>query len=161
MTEWAAAAGPPRAKRHGFGPARREAGDALATVCHSFRPGRRVRPARASAAGEQPYWHKYSMYGAIAEAGVNAVELASLGFPSYPRILDRGQEIRRPLVHRRTFLKPYRFCRHGHGVIDRFRHIVLEHDLSPDDVDEVQISIAPYALLERIVEAPGPTTRAR
>jgi 2-methylcitrate dehydratase PrpD len=125
--------------------------------------------------GQPAIWHKYAMYGAIAEAGYNAVLLAEQGFKGDPDILDGDSGYWRslgattvdvsalttnlgtgPWAIAETSIKPYPFCRHGHRALDLFRQIVLDNGLRPDDVDEVVVVIPPYETLQRIVENDWP-----
>jgi 2-methylcitrate dehydratase PrpD len=107
-------------------------------------------------------WHKYAMYGAIAEAGVNAALLARGGFVGGSGVLDRGSGFWRAfgaadfdwdtfyadLGHRwyiaETSIKPYPFCRYGNAALDLFGAVMKENGLAPTDVDEVVVTVAPY-----------------
>jgi 2-methylcitrate dehydratase PrpD len=125
--------------------------------------------------GQPAIWHKYAMYGAIAEAGYNAALLAERGFKGDPSILDSDSGYWRSLgattfepavltaglgtarwAIEETSIKPYPFCRHGHRALDLFDQIVRDHHLGPDDVDEVVVVIPPYETLQRIVENAWP-----
>jgi 2-methylcitrate dehydratase PrpD len=125
--------------------------------------------------GEPAIWHKYAMYGAIAEAGYNAALLAERGFKGDPAILDADSGYWRslgattfepdaltaglgtgPWAIAETSIKPYPFCRHGHRALDLFQQIVRTYGLSPDDVDDVVVVIPPYETLQRIVENAWP-----
>ena len=125
--------------------------------------------------GQPAIWHKYAMYGAIAEAGYNAALLAEQGFQGDPKILDAdsgywrsfgatsydGSTLTRGLGNDdwaivETALKPYPFCRHGHRALDLFREIVVTRGLGPDEIDEVLVVIPPYETLQRIVENAWP-----
>jgi 2-methylcitrate dehydratase PrpD len=125
--------------------------------------------------GQPAIWHKYAMYGAIAEAGYNAALFAEAGFRGDPNVLDEesgywrsfGATAVNPaaLTHdlgggrwaiAHTSIKPYPFCRHGHRALDLFLEIVTANDLGPDDIDEVTVVIPPYETLQRIVENDWP-----
>jgi 2-methylcitrate dehydratase PrpD len=125
--------------------------------------------------GQPAIWHKYAMYGAIAEAGYNAALLAEQGFKGDPNILDADSGYWRslgattfdpsaltndlgtgPWAIAETSIKPYPFCRHGHRALDLFREIVMTNGLGREDVDEVVVVIPPYETLQRIVENDWP-----
>jgi 2-methylcitrate dehydratase PrpD len=109
------------------------------------------------------------MYGAIAEAGVNAVLLAGAGFQAERRILDRDSGFwlsfgaldfdegvlvaelgERWFVHE-TRHKLYPSVRYANAAIELFHGIVSEHGLSPGDVEEVTIVIPEFPRLARVI----------
>lgn len=125
--------------------------------------------------GQPAIWHKYAMYGAIAEAGYNAALLAEQGFKSDPYVLDADSGYWRSFgatsvdvdaltrdlgagswAIADTSIKPYPFCRHGHRALDLFQQIVLANDLGPADIDDIVVVIPPYETLQRIVENAWP-----
>jgi 2-methylcitrate dehydratase PrpD len=113
-------------------------------------------------------WHKYAMYGSIAQAGVDAALLAHAGFKTGTPFLDQGSEFWRAFgahgfdrdvlegdLGRRwyieeTSIKPYPFCRYGNPVIDLFSSIMQTSELRADDVDEVVVTIVPYDWLRNL-----------
>jgi 2-methylcitrate dehydratase PrpD len=119
-------------------------------------------------------WHKYAMYGSIAEAGVDAAVLAHAGFRTGTPFLDRGSEFWRAFgahgfdwdvieadVGRRwyiaeTSIKPYPFCRYGNPMIDLFTSIMDGNALRASDVDEVVVTIVPYDWLRNLFPAGPP-----
>lgn len=130
---------------------------------------RRANAPFFSRPGVQPNWHKYAMYGAIAEAGVNGVLLAQRGFLADRHILDDDSEFQlafgartvdRPFLLDRlgvrwfideTSIKPWPFCRYGHSALDLFSDLVRGHGLSPEDIRAIEVEIPRFGPLEAIV----------
>lgn len=117
-------------------------------------------------------WHKYAMYGAIAEAGVNAAILAQAGFLADNGALDPANEPFRAFgadhwfperitaeLGRRWFIeetsiKAYPFCRYAAGALDLFKSIVDDEDLRPQDIERINVTVAPFEALKMIIDRP-------
>jgi 2-methylcitrate dehydratase PrpD len=113
-------------------------------------------------------WHKYQMSGAMAEAGVNAALLTSYGWVAQEDVLDEGDDFWRSYavpacdwdalyggLGERWYvsecsIKPYPFCRFGHGALDVMTDIVRKHGLRGDDVEDILLRIAPHELSETL-----------
>jgi 2-methylcitrate dehydratase PrpD len=137
-------------------------------IAHVSMPAHGV--ATAFKGSSQP-WHKYAMYAAIAEAGVNAALLARRGFVADARIFDEGTEFYRSMnaesSDRRTILaglgedwaveqtalKPWPFCRYSHGTLDAFASLVAERDLKPDEVEGITVTVPPYNFIAMIASS--------
>ncbi|MBI2868164.1 MAG: MmgE/PrpD family protein [Chloroflexi bacterium] len=111
---------------------------------------------------------KYTMYGPIAEAGVNAALLAGQGFTGDYRILDPDHEfwkgmgaltfdwdfVLRALRQRwfitETSFKTYPVGRQANIPIDLFYKIVHEHGLTAGEIEQVIVRVPPSALIRHI-----------
>jgi 2-methylcitrate dehydratase PrpD len=107
---------------------------------------------------------KYGLFGPMAEIGVTAALLAQKGFQSDTRVLDGERGFWRMTGSRtcdwdvmlsdlgdkwyltQTSFKPYPACRYINGVLDLFLSLVVEHQLTPDDIDEVRAGVAPIVV---------------
>jgi 2-methylcitrate dehydratase PrpD len=115
-------------------------------------------------------WHKYAVYGSIAEAGVQAALLARAGLQSDPTLLQRGSEFwrafgapsfdwdavdadlgRRWLITE-TAIKPYPFCRYGHTALDLLGRLMQENGLTAEDVDELELTMVPFAPMQALMD---------
>jgi 2-methylcitrate dehydratase PrpD len=130
---------------------------------------RRANGPLFSRPGTQLNWHKYAMYGAIAEAGVHACLLAARGFRADRTILDDEsnfwmsfgatgcdrafllRDLGSRLFISETSIKPWPFCRYGHSALDMFAEIVTGHDLTSDEIEEIEVRIPPFDVLQAIV----------
>lgn len=125
---------------------------------------------RMLAPGRPASWHKSQMGGAMAEAGINAALLASLGWVAQDDVLDEGSEFWRsfavpgcdwPTIFDNlgehwyiadTSIKPYPFCRFGHAALDIIADLVARHGISADDVENVKMLVAPTELSEMLAK---------
>lgn len=116
---------------------------------------------------------KYTMYGEIADASVNAVLLASQGFTGNHRVLDRDQEFWKGLgapscnwefmlkdLHRRWFItetsfKPYPFGRQANIPIDLFLRIIHREKLSAGEIEKVIIRMPPSSVTKELSQRVG------
>jgi 2-methylcitrate dehydratase PrpD len=121
------------------------------------------------------HWHKYAMYGAVAEAGVNAALLAKEGFLADDKALDRDGTSYRAFgaskwdpdllveglgsrwLIAETSIKRYPFCRYAAGAIDLFDRIVRDEDLVAADIEEVVVTVPPFKFLQFIADMPLPS----
>jgi 2-methylcitrate dehydratase PrpD len=115
-------------------------------------------------------WRKYAMYGTIAEVGVTAALLAKDGFVADAGALDEGSDYHvafaAPFSDRRFLLddlgtrwyitedsiKPYPFCRFGHGALDLFGQIVDEQHIDADAIERVKLTAPPFAMMRILSE---------
>jgi 2-methylcitrate dehydratase PrpD len=129
--------------------------------------------------GQSQPWYKYAMYAAIAEAGVNGALLAQRGFVADSYLFDEDSEFFRSLLAEsyspqsvvdgwgnqwgveRTALKPWPFCRYGHGQLDEFARLLDEHDLSADEIDSVTVTVPPYGFIEMIARSVDVTDKLK
>ena len=130
---------------------------------------RRANGPLFSMPGTQPNWHKYAMYGAIAEAGVGACLLAEAGFLADRTILDTDSNfwmsygakgcnrdfILADLGSRwfitETSIKPWPFCRYGHSALDLFSGLLAGHGIRAEEISQIQVTIPPFDVLQAIV----------
>lgn len=89
--------------------------------------------------------HDGSGWGAM--AGLSAAILAEKGFTGAPAITIEAAEAAPywddlgdfwQMNHQ--YIKPYPICRWAHGAIDATRKLVLDYDLSPNDVKHIHIN---------------------
>jgi 2-methylcitrate dehydratase PrpD len=132
-----------------------------------------MEPFAASIGNYVVPWHKYGMYSAIAEAGVRAAQLAQRGFIASPTIFDEPSEFWRGFTAEgfdwdlleadlgerwyieETAIKPYPFCRYGNPMLDLFSSVVRDHELGPDELDEICFTVVPYDSIRGFVEMPA------
>ncbi|MDO8672687.1 MAG: MmgE/PrpD family protein [Dehalococcoidia bacterium] len=105
--------------------------------------------------------HKYAMYGAIAEAGINAVLLAAEGFTGDPLILDSNRafwtafssfpadwdymvrDLGQHWFISETSLKFYPAGRQASIPVDLFLKMIQKEGLSADEIEEVTVTVPP------------------
>ncbi|ODU06247.1 MAG: hypothetical protein ABS81_05380 [Pseudonocardia sp. SCN 72-86] len=115
-------------------------------------------------------WHKYAVYGSVAEAGLQAALLAQAGLESDPTLLRRGSEFWRAfgapsfdwsavdadLGERwlvvETAIKPYPFCRYGHTALDLLGELMAKHDLKADDIEDVELTMVPFGPMQALMD---------
>lgn len=120
--------------------------------------------------GARAHWHKYQLGGAAAEAGVNAAILASHGWVGESEVLDEGSpfwrsygaldcewDVLRDGIGTRWHveqcaLKPYPFCRFGHAALDLFSDMVRDQQLTPGDIVDMLVRVAPLELSETLLK---------
>lgn len=88
-------------------------------------------------------------------SGLTALRLAETGHIGPEDLWDHSSHfyadaIRRdlgaqPLIEQ-TYFKPYSCCRYIHGVIDAFDALTREHDIAPDEIQEITVDIFGWAL---------------
>ncbi|MDP6550332.1 MAG: MmgE/PrpD family protein [Dehalococcoidia bacterium] len=136
----------------------------------------------SQAAGTQQFlvsgaWTKRLHVGLAAHNAIYALTFAGLGFQGSVSPLDgraglyhcfAGED--RPALERavdglgdqfevqNTAIKPYPCCRMIHGPLDAVTEIRKAHELSPEDVAEVQVALSPEAY--RVVGDPADVKRA-
>ena len=80
--------------------------------------------------------------------GLFANELAKVGFRGYPDTFEQNilydpeklvADIDDFAAIDGLFFKPYACCRWIHSAIDALREILLEHDLSPDQIEQIEV----------------------
>jgi 2-methylcitrate dehydratase PrpD len=116
---------------------------------------------------------KYTMYGALAEAGVNAVLLAKGGFTGNYDVLEPEQQYWRGLgaigcdydeltdrLRERWFItetafKVYPFGRQANIPIDLLLQIASDNGLSRDDIDTVTIRMPPSSITDELRRPPA------
>jgi 2-methylcitrate dehydratase PrpD len=122
------------------------------------------------------FWHKYAMYGAIAEAGLNAAFLAEKGFKADESIFDPGSGWPRAFgaeewnteallaglgsrwFIEETSFKPYPFGRFGIGAVDAFAEIIAATGAGVEDIERVVLTIPPHSVYEQMVRTTAPTS---
>ena len=112
--------------------------------------------------------NNYAAVGGV--AGILAARLAALGFTAerdalgsvYGGIispwLDRSRltdELGERFEVTRGFIKPYPMCRFGHPAVEATEAIVREDDISPDEIDSVEVHTFDWAAS---LDDPAPTT---
>jgi 2-methylcitrate dehydratase PrpD len=117
--------------------------------------------------------HKYAMFGAIAEAGIDAVVLAKNGFVGAPGVFDEPHRFFASFGATRVVdeillaaldtwwiekaaLKPWPSCRFGHHALTAFHDVWQTDDMSIEDVDKVEITIPPFPFLKRMMDSSQP-----
>jgi 2-methylcitrate dehydratase PrpD len=119
-------------------------------------------------------WHKYQMSGAMSSAGIEAARLVSYGWQAQDDILDEGSGFWRSFgsagadfdvlysqIGERwriteTSLKPYPFCRFGHGALDLMTDLVTKHDLRAADIARIDLRIPPHSLSKKLASTVHP-----
>ncbi|MDO8673956.1 MAG: MmgE/PrpD family protein [Dehalococcoidia bacterium] len=128
------------------------------------------------------YWgarpmHKYAMYGAIAEAGINAVRLATRGFTGDTAVLDADQafwtsfgtspadwdymmsDLGRKWLISEASLKFYPVCRQGSIPVDLFSTLVRKEGLSSDEIEGVTVKIPPAQVVMGLYDNESPPSQ--
>ncbi|UWQ43482.1 MmgE/PrpD family protein (plasmid) [Leisingera aquaemixtae] len=89
--------------------------------------------------------HDGSGWGAL--AGMSAAVLAGKGFTGAPaitieedRVAEHWQDLGSFWQMEHQYVKPYPVCRWAHAPIDALRQVMLEHDLSHDQLARIRIS---------------------
>jgi len=122
------------------------------------------------------FWHKYAMYGAIAEAGLNATLLAQNGFEADAKVFDpgagwtrafgadewEGEVLLADLGSRwfieETSIKPFPFGRFGAGALDAFAEIIDATGAKVEDIESVMVTIPPHSVFEEMLRTTTPTS---
>lgn len=88
--------------------------------------------------------HDGSGMGAL--VGTMAVLLAEEGFEGAPAITVEGAEVAHlwgDLGEKWTildnYIKPYPICRWAHAALDAMSAVIIQHDLSPDDIAQIEV----------------------
>lgn len=77
------------------------------------------------------------MAALMAERGMTGAPAITVEAPeAAPHWADLGTVWQMPL----QYVKPYPICRWAHGAIDGVRKLVLEHDLTPDDIARIRVA---------------------
>ncbi len=139
-----------------------------ATIAEAFGIAQVSMPVHGalSYVGHSEPWHKYAMFAAIGEAGVNAAMLAARGFRADGRLFDAGSTFFRAMnaadsdravmldglgsrwAVESTSLKPWPGSRLMHTALGAFTDLVAEHQLRPDDIRSVTVVVPPWPIIE-------------
>ena len=134
----------------------------------------------AMASGSMEYltdgaWTKRLNAGWAAHAGVVAANLARAGFNGPPTVFEgpfgllRGYtdephtqrlvaDLGKPFQISTTCIKPYGCCRYIHGLIDCMFALRREHDITPDQVEKIRLTVLEAGL--SLVAQPSEQKRA-
>ncbi|KIC26904.1 MULTISPECIES: MmgE/PrpD family protein [unclassified Leisingera] len=89
--------------------------------------------------------HDGSGWGAM--AGMSAAVLAEKGFTGAPaitieedRVAEHWEDLGRFWQMEHQYVKPYPICRWAHAPIDAVRQVMLEHDLSHEQIAKIHIN---------------------
>jgi 2-methylcitrate dehydratase PrpD len=114
-------------------------------------------------------WHKFAMSGAMSASGVEAALLAADGWIAQDDILDESSgfwksfgspgcdldtlysDIGSRWRIAETSIKPYPFCRFGHGALDTMTRLVAEHQIRAEDIARINVRIPPDTLSRELV----------
>lgn len=133
-------------------------------------------PVRRAKSGRDRGMAKYTFYGPVAEAGVNAALLAKAGFTAEPGMLDAESEFWRAFgadscdqetllgdlgsrwYIAETSLKPYPSSRQSGAALDLFKRIVEQERWRAEDIDAVVLRFPPTGPVRHAAERTHPST---